>query len=186
MLTNTHIRSILSIELSSRCNRLSTVEENSSLFPVIREKKGECGTREVIKTVFAYWKDLKSNIFRNCPDAVFGILPLLLLPAASLFPAVMAAQVGFWNYTFPIFCISIAGIYDAYGRIEDHNPKNIKLGIRIALNSAALFLSAVFMNYGPCVRWIPGALLTLSGALLLGEICLRVSTAFRMSEWYPR
>lgn len=116
---------------------------------------------------------------------MFGIVPLVLLPAGSLLPTLLVAEADFWNYTFPISCISIAGIYDAYGRMEANRPKNIKLGIRMALNSLAVFLSAILLQHGRVGRLTPGVVLTLCGALLLREIWQRVITSIQMSEWYP-
>ena len=128
---------------------------------------------------------MKTNIFRNYIDALFGVIPLVILPAASLFPTLFITEVDFWNYTFPIFCISMAGIYDAYGRMEQKQPKNIKLGIRIALNSIALLLSCILLNCGKNVRLIPSVLLIICGATLIREIVQRVVTSIQMSEWYP-
>lgn len=138
-----------------------------------------------MQTVSAYWTDLKTNIFRNYIDALFGIIPLVLLPAISLFPTMLIADATVWNYTFPISCIGIAGIYDAYGRMENHRPKNIKLGIRIALNSIAFLSSVILLNCNNYVRLIPGSILTICGILLLREIWQRVTTSIQMSEWYP-
>ena len=59
---------------------------------------------------------------------MFGIVPLVLLPAGSLLPTLLVAEADFWNYTFPISCISIAGIYDAYGRMEASNQTGARTG----------------------------------------------------------
>lgn len=104
---------------------------------------------------------------------------------ASLLSVLIADCSTLWEYTFPIFSISIAGIYDAYGRMEKNAPKNIKLGIRIFLNFLAMILSAVLVNSSQRVRWIPPAILVLCGVLLLREIWQRVVTSIQMSEWYP-
>jgi len=149
-----------------------------------REKRGS-GTKRTVQAIATYWSDLQTNIFRNYCDALFGIIPLVLLPASSLAPALAVAEADFWNYTFPISCISTAGIYDAYGRLESHKPKNLKLGFRMALNFTALLLSALLVDHGKYVRMIPGAILTLCGIFLLGEIWQRVVTSIQMSEWYP-
>lgn len=149
-----------------------------------REKRG-CDTQKTIQAAVTYWTDLKTNIFKNYLDALFGIIPLVVLPAGSLIPTLLITEVDFWNYTFPIFCISIAGIYDAYGRMEKQQPKNVKLGIRIALNGIALLLSAILLNYGECMRQIPGIILTICGLMLLREIWQRIVTSIQMSEWYP-
>lgn len=128
---------------------------------------------------------MKTNIFKNYIDALFGIIPLVLFPAISLFAALLATEADIWNYTFPISCIGIAGIYDAYGRMENHQPKNVKLGIRITLNGIASLLSVILLNYNKYMRLIPGAVLTICGVLLLREIWERVTTSIQMSEWYP-
>lgn len=152
--------------------------------PLEREKRGY-DTKKILQTAATYWTDLKTNIFKNYLDALFGIAPLVILPAGSLLPTLLLTKVDFWNYTFPIFCISIAGIYDAYGRMEKHQPKNIKLGIRMALNGIALLLSAILLNYGEGVRWIPSVVLTICGVMLLREIWQRIMTSIQMSEWFP-
>ncbi len=128
---------------------------------------------------------MRTNIFKNYLDALFGIIPLVFLPAGSLFPTLFVTEVNFWNYTFPIFCISIAGIYDAYGRMEKQHPKNVKLGVRMALNGISLLLAAILLNSRGCVRWIPGVILTFCGVMLLREIWQRITTSIQMSEWYP-
>lgn len=139
----------------------------------------------MIQTFAAYWKDLKTNIFRNYLDALFGIVPLVLLPVGSLLPVLLEVQADFWNYTFPVLCISIAGMYDAYGRMEKEAPKNVKLGIRIALDGIALLLSAILLNSDRYMRWIPGFILSICGVMLLREIFQRVATSAQMSEWFP-
>lgn len=131
------------------------------------------------------WTDLETNVFKNYLDALFGIAPLVILPAWSLFPTLLLTEVNFWNYTFPIFCISIAGIYDAYGRMEKHQSKNIKLGIRMTLNGIALIFSAILLNCNNRARWIPGIVLTICGVMLLREIWQRIATSIQMCEWYP-
>ena len=55
-----------------------------------------------MQAVVLYWMDRNSNIFRNYLDAMFGIVPLVLLPAGSLLPTLLVAEADFWNYTFPI------------------------------------------------------------------------------------
>lgn len=144
-------------------------------------------TQKMLEAISAYWKALENNIFKNYFDAIFGLIPLVLLPAASLLPALLAGEADLWNYTFPICCISIAGIYDAYGRWEEHQSRNVKLGIRIALNCLALLLSAILVpfNCGTLVRCIPGALLAFCGVMLIGEIYQRVKTSIQMSKYYP-
>lgn len=143
-----------------------------------REKRG-CDTQKIIQAAITYWVDLKSNIFKNYVDALFSIIPLVILPAGSLFPTLFVTEVDFWNYIFPIFCISIAGTYDAYGRMEKEKSKNLKLGIRVALNSIVLLLLAILLNYGKGVRWIPSVILTICGIMLLREIWQRIVTSIQ-------
>lgn len=165
--------------------RVCTPLWTAPFYSLSERERGNEVTPKIIQAVVAYWTDMKTNVFRNCPDALFGIVPLILLPLASLIPALLEVEAGFWSYTFPLSCISIAGMYDAYGRMEKEAPKNVKLGIRIALNRIALLLSAILLNYGRCVRWIPGVILIICGSMLLREICQRVSTSILMSEWFP-
>lgn len=140
---------------------------------------------KIIQAAFSYWTDMKTNIFKNYIDALFGIIPLVIIPACSILPVLLITEIDLWNYTFPISCISIAGIYDAYGRLEERNPKNLKLCIRMGLNGIALFLSSILLNCGECVRLIPGIILMVCGVMLLREIFQRIATAIQMSEWYP-
>lgn len=177
-MTNIYTYSILNVKLVASLCATYLVSH------YYREKRG-CGTQKTIQAAVTYWTDLKTNIFKNYLDALFGIIPLVILPAGSLLPALLITEVNFWNYTFPISCISIAGIYDAYGRMEKQQPKNVKLGIRMALNGIALLLSAILLYSGECVRWIPGVFLTISGIMLLIEIWQRIVTSIQMSEWYP-
>lgn len=169
----------------SRHDQLFAVT-NGLFSSLSRQREEGCDTRKILGAVYSYWTALENNIFKNYFDALFGFIPLVLLPAASLLPALRISEADLWNYTFPIASISIAGIYDAYGRWEEHKSRNLKLGIRIALNCMALLLSAILvqLNCSTFVRCIPGFLLTACGLALLGEIWMRVRTSIEMSEWY--
>lgn len=156
-----------------------------SLFSVVKREKKGCKTKKIIQAAVTYWSDLRTNIFRNYIDALFGLIPLVIIPATSLLPALLISDSNIWNYTFPISCIGIAGMYDAYGRMENHRPKNIKLGIRMSLNCIAFLLSVILSNCNRYVRLIPGGILTMCGIFLLREIWQRVTTSIQMSEWYP-
>ena len=49
-------------------------------------------------------------------------------------------QYTFWNYTYSLMSISLAGIYDSYGRYEYRSLKNVKLFIRVLIDIVAIFL----------------------------------------------
>ena len=136
------------------------------------------------KSVRTYWVSVENNIFKNYLDALLSILPLVILPIISLFSVFYAEDTTFWNYTFPIVTLSVAGIYDTYGRYEQGHPKNVKLGIRAFFDILALCLSGILLNVDNPAKLTAPALLFLSGIFLMIEVIFRVKTKIQISCKY--
>lgn len=66
------------------------------------------------------------------------------MPIVSVFMAVCVEEYTFWNYTFPLLSIALAGLYDTYGRYEEKSPKNTKLAIRIIFDLVVIFFAKTF------------------------------------------
>ena len=92
----------------------------------------------------------------------------------------------FWSYTFPIISICIAGMYDSYSRYKPKQKKNIKLGIRVFIDSCVIVASAVVQQSSSKVRLIPVAILLFCGLFFAYESFLRVKTQIESSSWYRR
>lgn len=130
-----------------------------------------------------YW--IETNIFKNYFDAFLGIIVLICLPLCSLIMVFTSDNTGFWSYVFPLSSISLAGVYDAYGRYEKGAPQNFKLGTRVVLDFMAMFLAACVSNIDKTWKhYIPSIILLLSGGILLFEAINRIKTAIEISSWY--
>lgn len=135
------------------------------------------------KTVKKYWLNEKTNVFNNYIDAVFGVVVLVAFPAASLATVFFCETVGWSNYVFPILSIAGAGMYDAYGRCSVRE-RNVKLGIRVAIDSVAIVLAAFFSGTSSRALWaIPPLMLLICGAGLLFEAVERIKVAIEISDW---
>lgn len=134
-------------------------------------------------TVKQYWLDEKTNVFNNYIDAVFGVVVLVVFPAASLATVFFCETVGWSNYVFPIISVAGAGMYDAYGRCSV-KERSVKLSIRVAIDSVAIILAAFFSGTNSLVLWaIPPFMLLICGVGLLFEACERIKVAIEISEW---
>lgn len=134
-----------------------------------------------------YWIASQTNIFKNYIDAILGIIVLVFLPLGSLMLVNVSEDTGFWIYVFPLISISLAGVYDAYGRYEKDSPQNFKLGIRVVLDMLAIFFAAYFANTERIwAHYIPSILLLLNGSILLFEAVNRIKTAIEISSWYVK
>ena len=142
-------------------------------------------TCKLFKAIQSYWTSLKNNVFNNARDALCGLFPLVILPFCSLIPTIKINCATFWDYTFPIISICIAGLCDAINRMETKEPRSIILWVRIILDLLSLVLSAVFLYSDKCTRIFPPLILAISGILLIREIFQRIETAIQLSEWYP-
>lgn len=135
-------------------------------------------------SIKCFWIDEKTNIFKNYVDALFGAVVLIFLPIISVITTLHNDSFTWSNYTFPIFSICMAGIYDSYSRYEANRPQNVKLGIRAVVDFISLFLAAVFVGQTKaCLCVIPPVLLSICGVGLLREVLSRVKTAIEISEW---
>lgn len=163
-----------------------------------RNKKDRVGILSQIKNLFViiwnYWLDEEANIFANYKDAVAGIVPLIIIPCLSVVFTIHTEIFTFWDYTFPLVSISLAGMYDSFSRYEYQSAKNPKLVFRTVLNILVMFLSSycaspfIILN-GRCVgeqRWIAylaPLLLFLGGVFLINEIFCRIYNAILISRW---
>ena len=74
-------------------------------------------------------------------------------------------------------------MYDAYGRCSVRE-RNVKLGIRVAIDSVAIVLAAFFSGTSSRVLWaIPPLMLLICGAGLLFEAVERIKVAIEISDW---
>lgn len=139
---------------------------------------------DVIKIVKNYWLSEESNIFKNYRDALAGFIVLIVIPAMSILLVVHTSDCSFWNYTFPLVSISMAGAYDTYGRYSGASPKNVKLAIRIILNFLAIVFTAFATdNNNSALSFVAPILLLLCGLFLLYEIFNRLKIAVQISPW---
>lgn len=135
-----------------------------------------------------YWLDINSNVFNDFVDAIFGLIVLIILPAVSLYSVHLFDVVDFWNYTFPILSIGMAGIYDSYGRYEKFSPKNKKLIFRIVLDSFSVVFSAYFVLVQEIDKiwyFLSPSILLGAGIILLYEVYLQIKQTLQVCKWYP-
>ena len=140
-----------------------------------------CGIIDIIKR---YWLDDKTNIFKNCFDAIFGSVCIIILPALSLITVIGEESFNWSNYTFPCFAICCAGLYDTYGRYDYDSPKNVKLAIRAIINLLVMLLVCLFTNTSSKILALsPIIILFVCGLGILSEVIRRVNVAIKISEW---
>ena len=99
----------------------------------------------MIKIVKNYWNFEDTNIFKNYVDALARLVVLVIVPALLIVFAFCVEKHTFWNYTFPLLSISLAGLYDTYGLYEVKSPKSLKLALRAIFHVTAIFLAALFI-----------------------------------------
>lgn len=139
---------------------------------------------KLIKIVKNYWNEEDTNIFKNYVDALAGLVVLVIVPALSIVFAFCVEKHTFWNYTFPLLSISLAGLYDTYGRYEVKSPKNLKLALRVFFHVVAIFLAALFVGTENVILlYSPPILLGVCGVFLIYEIYNRVKMTILISRW---
>lgn len=117
---------------------------------------------------------------------MLGVVPLVILPVISLISVFSVDKPTFWNYTFPIISICVAGAYDTYGRFGVNEPKNIKLGFRLFVDVFVSILAASLYLENTFLRAIPITILVICSLFFIYEIYLRIKFAIMSSEWYRR
>lgn len=138
----------------------------------------------ILKKLKSDWFSEESNIFRNYGDALAGFVVLVIIPAMSIGLVISTASISFWNYTFPLVSISLAGVYDTYGRYSGKSPKNVKLVFRAVFNSVAIIFAVIATDMdNRKLSFIAPCLLFLCGLLLIREIRNRLKTAFQINPW---
>ena len=133
-----------------------------------------------------YYLDVETSIFNSWVDALLALIPLVILPLLSLLSVIFVDSPNFWNYTFPVMSICIAGAYDSYGRYIPGHVKNIKLGIRVFVEVIVVVLSASLQHNNIGIRLIPVILLLLMGLFFIYEVFIRVKTQIESSAWYRK
>ncbi len=137
-----------------------------------------------VKIIIKYWISEETNIFKNYIDAVCGFIVLVLVPAASIWLTLSVEEYTFWSYFFPLSSISLAGLYDTYGRYEGESPRNQKLFVRAGINAVAILLAAVCpWTESEMFYFISPVLLAFSGVMLLFEMYNRVKIGILISPW---
>lgn len=138
----------------------------------------------IIGTIKNYWNAENTNIFNNYRDALAGSVVLVVVPALSVFFAVFVERYTFWNYTFPLLSISLAGLYDTYGRYDQGSPKNQKLMVRAIVHFVSIFFAALCIGIeSKVLPYISPCLLCVCGLFLISEIYRRVKSAILISPW---
>ena len=118
-------------------------------------------------------------------DAILGILSLIVVPAVSLWFVNYAGEHTFLAFAFPLLSICIAGIYDSFGRFGNANNNNTKLIIRIVLDfSAEAFVVMDILPQLPDYRYVPPALLLISGLCVLGDAVYMLYWAIYVSKFH--
>ena len=127
----------------------------------------------------------ESFIFKNGYDTLLGSIVLIVLPGISLFSTLFyvgeSTEVSFLNYSFPLLSISLAGVYDAYGRLKQDSVSNMKLYIRIIIDIVA-FSSTVFVDYFDKINmiWLSPIVLLVCSLILISEIIVRIRICFKL------
>ena len=134
------------------------------------------------KFIKKYWTNETTNIFKNYKDALFGLLVLIVIPVLSIFFTINSSPPTFWNYTFPFWSISFAGLYDSYGRYDKKLPSNVKLITRVILHLIALLFATLspFTNLR-YMLFVSPCILLMCGLLVLLEIIKRLRMAIRIN-----
>lgn len=138
------------------------------------------------KVIINYWISEETNIFRNYKDAIAGFVVLVVIPAGSICLTISAGSEGriFWNYTFPLVSIAMAGLYDSFGRYDGNPVTRPKLVIRGILDLLAIFFSAVGIGEeNGIVPYISPILLLICGLILTFEMYNRIKKAILISSW---
>lgn len=131
-----------------------------------------------------YWLAEETNIFKNYKDALAGLLVLIVIPALSVFFVIYTDEYTFWSYTFPFVSVSLAGVYDTYGRYDGVSPKNAKLVVRVVFDFLAIFFAAISIgNDGGVLPYVAPILLSVCGLFLTFEIYNRIKRAVLISPW---
>ena len=152
------------------------------------EKRAGC--KVAVCNLFKLWSNTDTYIFKNCFDAMFGFLVLIILPAISLSYVITSGSTMFSSYGFPILSISFAAIYDCYGRYfdvrgtsQEDNVKKMKNGIRVFLHICTVLATLFFcgnQSYGS-LKWTPYTFLFLSACVVIGECVVRIRYSFLIS-----
>lgn len=138
----------------------------------------------LLKKLKSDWFSEESNIFKNYRDALAGFVVLIIIPAMSICLVLNTESTSFWNYTFPLVSISLAGAYDTYGRYSGKSPKNVKLVFRAVINFVAIIFAVVAVDKNSrTFSFIAPCLLFLCGLFLIREIYNRLRTAFQINSW---
>lgn len=144
--------------------------------------------KELWETILNYFRDPKTSIFNDWRDALIGFFLLTVMPLGSLLSLiVILPSPTFFNYVFPIMSLSLAGMYDSYGRYKYKQAKNVKLGIRFLMDLAAIITAALFYRNPHHVTLIIAPVILLgAGTLLIHETYIRIKSDIIMSDWNPR
>lgn len=140
-----------------------------------------------IKHFYQYYLSGQSFIFKNAFDAILGTIVVLILPCISLGSTICTllsrgdVNLSFINYFFPLLAICLAGVYDAYGKLERYSIKNFKLTTRIVLDCISMVSAFVtwLFRLEP-IMWLSPMLLIACGALLSPEIVIRIRCWIKM------
>lgn len=141
----------------------------------------------VIKVALKSWFKIESNIFNNYKDALIGFVVLICIPLLSIVLTINAVHINFFDYVFPLVSISLAELYDIYGRYHGSEGKIAKLRIRISFNVIAILF--MILTLFTKIRWmayIAPIALFVCGFIIVHEIVCRVTYAVKISKWYAK
>lgn len=134
------------------------------------------------------WRSPKTYIFHSSLDVIFGFFALLAIPTISLWYVADGGGVLWSNYGFPFISITIAALYDTYGRYVSVESSDIptrkvayaKLIFRALCSVVSLVLSCLICGVSALatIWWVPCIPLILAGILLGSEGLQRLGSGF--------
>lgn len=134
------------------------------------------------------WRSPETFVFHSALDVIFGFFVLLAIPAISLWYVADGGGVLWSNYGFPFISITIAALYDTYGRYVSVESSDIptrkvayaKLILRAICSVVSLVISCLICGVSALapIWWVPCIPLILASILLGSEGVQRLRTGF--------
>lgn len=144
------------------------------------------------KCFWEIWQDKSTFFFHSILDVFFGTIALFIFPIISLWYVYKGGGILFSNYGFPLISISVAALYDTYGRYKPSTDfENVrfvgvyytKLILRATCNLLTLLIAALICGAQNLSDywWLPCIPLVFSAILLCNEAWQRIKTSFMLS-----
>jgi len=158
-----------------------------------------------------YMSNKETLFFNNTPDAILGLIVMVLIPSVSLCYVlqVVDVRVGvaaflseteiikvyrkeyveFMDYTFPIISVSLAEMYDTFGRFrwKEKDPRIYVFITRIIFDIAALLLALITTNNVDNIALtFPPIMLLIPGLIITFEFIRMIYYSIKYSTWSSR